>query len=399
MAVVSPRVKSSLERLYEAADAPKDKVRELEVKKMSRNEVEEEIISLTNELSANIEEIRRRSFNEGVRAALQRNAILSGTETVSAAASAAPASAIPFTTPFTAVIAPAQPAAQPTASTQPVPQTNVIIESPAVASAAAKKHDGFSGEKSGELEAKLGLLNDKLDEVDGAIASIHEMQLDLQKTQEEVKREFAAKLVEFVALNREAGDYADAVRAVASRMNDVGARLSDALEENARANAAAAARKAPAFSLDEVAGKLDEVERKLDAIGEKGASKELQEENSRLLSSQGIELSSLKNALKKQLKSVRRASKRITRVSRELEEVEGAVKRTGRKTTRSVRRVAAELGAETKSAKRFAKKAKVKASQAAETAKAVKPVAKKIKKLAKARKAKASKATSRKKAK
>ena len=79
----------------------------------------------------------------------------------------------------------------------------------------------------------------------------------------------------------------------------------------------------------------------------------------------------LKSALKKQLKSVRHTSKRITRVSRELEEVEGAVKRSGRKTNRSVRRVAEELGAETKSAKRFAKKAKANASKAAEAANAV----------------------------
>jgi DNA repair exonuclease SbcCD ATPase subunit len=386
LAKVSPRVKASLERLYAAADAPKEKIRELEVKKMTKEEVEDEIVSLTNELSAQIEEIKRRSFNEGVRAALQRNAILSGTDASAAAVSSVPAS-------LSAAFVPA-----PAMQAQPPAQTNVIIETPASA-AALKKHDesARASEKSErgerEFEAKLSILNDKLDEVDGALASIHEMQIDLQKTQAEVQRAFAAKLDEFTALTREASDYVEGVRAVASRMNEVGARLSDALEENARANAAAAAREAPTLSLEPVNEKLSEVADRLDSLAEKTASKELQKENSRLLESQGIELSSLKSALKKQLKSVRRASKRITRVSRELEEVEGAVKRAGRKTTRTVKRVAAELGAETKSAKRFAKKAKSKATQAANAAEAVKPAAKKIKKtLARAKAGKTSKA-------
>jgi hypothetical protein len=332
--VISPRVKTSLERLYAAVDAPKDKILELEVKKMSRNDVEQEIFDLTNELSANIEEIKRRAFNDGVRAALQKNAVLSGTD------ASAPAQAQSFQS-----VQPFQ------SAQQPAPQTNVFIESPAAVSSAApsnavkKVAPREAVQSTDEVAAKLSLLNDKLDEVDGALASIHEMQLDLQKTQDEVRREFASKLGEFVALNCEAREYVDSVRSVASRMTDVGAKLGDALEENARV--AASARDAP-FSLDVVTDKLDELERKVDSIGEKGASKEMQEENSRLLSSQGIELSSLKNALKKQLKSVRHASKRITRVSRELEDVEGAVKRSGRKTNRSVRRVAEEFGVKTK---------------------------------------------------
>ncbi len=344
MVSVNPRVKASLEKLYDAAEARKGSLPTLEGRKMSEAEFEEKIDALTDDLLSWIGEAKRKAFDDGVAAGMLKSAVESSGETGVAGV---------------------------TVSTKAVPpQTNVFVESQASEASALKK-TGAAPEKSGELEAKLALLNDKLDEVDGAIASIHEMQFDLQKTQEEVKREFAAKLGEFAALNRETGEYIDSVRAVASRMTDVSAKLGDALEENSRANAAAsAAREAPALSFDAVTEKLGEIERQIDSLGEKTASKEMQEENSRLLSSQGIELSSLKSALKKQLKSVRKASKRITRVSRELEEVEGAVKRSGRKTNRSVRRVAEEIGAEKKSAKRFAKKAKVNASQAAESAKA-----------------------------
>ncbi len=313
MVVISPRVKTSLERLYTAVDAPKNKLLELEVKNMSRSDVEQEIFDLTNELSANIEEIKRRAFNDGVRAALQKNAIVAGTETSVSNVS------------------------------QPAPQTNVIIEAPAAVQTKRVAAEPAI-RASDEVAAKLALLNDKIDEVDSALASIHEMQLDLQKTQDEVKREFVAKLDAFAALNREASEYVDSVRAVAARMTEVSARLSDALEENARARGSGGT----SLSLDSVDDKLAGIENKIDSLAEKTASRETQEDNSRLLSSQGLELGSIKNALKREMKSVRRATKRIARVSRELGDVESEVRKAGRKTTRSVRKAAAEIGAKAK---------------------------------------------------
>ncbi|MEM0475390.1 MAG: hypothetical protein QW343_01185 [Candidatus Norongarragalinales archaeon] len=372
MVRVNPRVKASLEKLYDAAGARKGSLPTLEGRRMTEREFEEKIDALTNDLVSWINEAKRKAFDEGVRAGFMQRSIASSGERAASA------------------VAPE------TFSTQVVPpQTNIVIESPQTPSSHAFEHgassvnnNGFTDKEEG-LASKLARLTEKIDEVDATLASIRKMQLDLRKTQEEVKREFSAKLEEFSALNKEANEFADGMRSVASRITEVASRLSDALEENARI------RNAPVLSLDSVNEKLSEICERLDSLSENAASKEIQKENSRLLESHGIELASIKSALKKQLKSVRRASKRITRVSRELEEVEGAVRKAGRKTARTVRRVAAELGAETKSVKRFARKAKSKAMQAAKAAeavKAVKPAVKKFSKLARSVKnAKASK--------
>lgn len=199
MVGLSSNAKESLAKLYTAAGAEpaqaSRKIEALEGTKMNRNEFEDELDSLTREVLSRVEDAKRKSFEDGVRAALQKHGL-------------------------------------PESAADELLREKTLL---ARASAEAAEAAGAAGtektvisESDDAVSLKLELVNEKLAELDSALESIHESQRDLREAQKRVELVEAAaseRLAELDDARSELAEQVDAVRVVARRVGEVAARL------------------------------------------------------------------------------------------------------------------------------------------------------------------------------